>query len=217
MAKFDVLDLRGKKVSEIELADEVFAAEVNEHVLWEVVRQQLASRRAGTHCTLRRGEVRGGGKKPFRQKGTGNARQGSSRAPNHVGGAKVFAPKPRSYEYSVPRKVRDAALRSALSARANEKKLLIVEDFVLPTPKTRQAVGVLGLLGVSSALVVGSSGLVNTSRAMRNLDVSKFLPVEGLNTRDILNYPSLVMTAESARAVAERLAVARKGAVGEKS
>ena len=119
MAKFDVLNLDGKKVSEIELADSVFAAEVKEHILWEVIKQQLASRRAGTHSTLHRGEVRGGGKKPYRQKGTGQARQGSTRSPNFVGGAKVFSPKPRDYQYSVPKKVRQHALRSALSLRAS--------------------------------------------------------------------------------------------------
>ena len=97
MAKFDVLNLDGKKVSEIELSDSVFAAEIKEHVLWEVIKQQLASRRSGNHSTLHRGEVRGGGKKPYRQKGTGQARQGSTRSPNFVGGAKVFSPKPRDH------------------------------------------------------------------------------------------------------------------------
>ncbi|MBL9044806.1 MAG: 50S ribosomal protein L4 [Myxococcales bacterium] len=205
MAKFDVLNLQGKKVSEIELADDVFAAEVKEHVLWEVVKQQLASRRAGTHCTLRRGEVRGGGKKPYRQKGTGNARQGSTRAPNYVGGAKVFAPKPRDYSYSVPKKVREAALRSALTVRANEQKLVILEDFALQDAKTKQAVSVLNGLGTPAALVVGSADTANASKAMRNLEAAKFLPVEGLNTYDILNYPSLVLTVKTAKTIEARL------------
>lgn len=212
MAKFDVLNLQGKKVSEIELADDVFAAEVKEHVLWEVVRQQLASRRAGTHCTLRRGEVRGGGKKPYRQKGTGNARQGSTRAPNYVGGAKVFAPKPRSYEYSVPKKVKEAALRSAITVRANEQKIVILEDFALSAPKTKQAVGVLNTLGAPSALVVGSSETPNAGKAMRNLEASKFLPVEGLNTYDILNYPSLVLTVKTAKTIEARLSASAQTA-----
>lgn len=214
MAKFDVLNLQGKKVSEIELADDVFAAEVKEHVLWEVVRQQLASRRAGTHCTLRRGEVRGGGKKPYRQKGTGNARQGSTRAPNYVGGAKVFAPKPRSYEYTVPKKVKEAALRSALTVRANEQKILIIEDFALAVPKTKQAVGILNTLGAPSALVVGSAEAANASKAMRNLEDSKFLPVEGLNTYDILNYPSLVLTVKTAKTIEARLSATAQAAGG---
>jgi len=203
MAKFDVVNLQGKKVSEIELADDVFAAEVKEHVLWEVVKQQLASRRAGTHCTLRRGEVRGGGKKPYRQKGTGNARQGSTRAPNFVGGAKVFAPKPRDYSYSVPKKVREAALRSALTVRATEQKIVILEDFVLQGAKTKLAQGVLSDVGATSALVVGSADAVNVSKAMRNLSSAKYLPIEGLNTYDILNANVLVMTEGAAKIFTE--------------
>lgn len=214
MAKFDVVNLQGKKVSEIELADDVFAAEVKEHVLWEVVKQQLASRRAGTHCTLRRGEVRGGGKKPYRQKGTGNARQGSTRAPNFVGGAKVFAPKPRDYAYSVPKKVRESALRSALTVRASEQKLVILEDFVLQSAKTKLALGVLNGIGASSALVVDSADTVNVSKAMRNLSSAKFLPLEGLNTYDILKYPSLVLTVKSAKTIEARLSAKAQAAGG---
>src|SRR5438045_3225056 len=115
MAKLDVVNLEGQKVGDIELDDSIFGVEVKEHLLWEVVKQQLASKRAGTHSTRSRTEARGGGKKPYRQKGTGRARQGSSRSPNHVGGGKVFAPRPRDYSYSVPKKVRQAALRCALS------------------------------------------------------------------------------------------------------
>lgn len=214
MAKFDVVNLQGKKVSEIELADDVFAAEVKEHVLWEVVKQQLASRRAGTHCTLRRGEVRGGGKKPYRQKGTGNARQGSTRAPNFVGGAKVFAPKPRDYSYSVPKKVREAALRSALTVRATEQKIVILEDFVLQGAKTKLAQGVLSDVGATSALVVGSADVVNVSKAMRNLSSAKYLPIEGLNTYDILKYPSLVLTVKSAKTIEARLSATVQAAGG---
>src|SRR5580765_6825741 len=117
MAKLDIMNLDGQKVGDIELDDSVFGVELKEHLLWEVVKQQLAGRRAGTHSTLRRDEVSGGGKKPFRQKGTGRARQGSSRAPQFVGGGKVFTPKPRDYSYNVPKKVRQAALRSVLSLR----------------------------------------------------------------------------------------------------
>jgi large subunit ribosomal protein L4 len=214
MAKFDVVNLQGKKVSEIELADDVFAAEVKEHVLWEVVKQQLASRRAGTHCTLRRGEVRGGGKKPYRQKGTGNARQGSTRAPNFVGGAKVFAPKPRDYSYSVPKKVREAALRSALTVRATEQKIVILEDLVLQGAKTKLAQGVLSDVGATSALVVGSADAVNVSKAMRNLSSAQYLPIEGLNTYDILKYPSLVLTVKSAKTIEARLSATVQAAGG---
>src|SRR5436305_15329981 len=129
--KLDVKDLDGKTVGDIELSDDVFGVEVKEHLLWEVVKAQRAKTRAGTHSTLRRDEVRGGGKKPFKQKGTGNARQGSSRAPQFVGGGKVFTPKPRDYEYHVPKKVMAGALRSALSLRAQEKEIVDVDNFTL--------------------------------------------------------------------------------------
>jgi len=205
MATFEVVNLQGKKVRDIQLDDSVFAAEIKEHVLWEVVKQQLASRRQGTHSTLHRGEVRGGCKKPFRQKGTGMARQGSTRAPNHVGGAKVFSPKPRDYEYAVPKKVRQQALRSALSLRAKEKKLIILEDFAFEAPKTKKAALLLEGLGATAALLVDSAASVNVAKSMRNLAEAKFLAVEGLNTYDILKYPSLVLTEKTAKAIETRL------------
>jgi len=207
MATFDVVNLQGQKVRAIELDDSVFAAEIKEHVLWEVVKQQLASRRQGTHSTLHRGEVRGGGKKPYRQKGTGMARQGSTRAPNHAGGAKVFSPKPRDYAYDVPKKVRQAALRSALSLRARDKNLIIVEDIAFEAPKTKRAVGLLKGLGTQSVLLVDAATNVNVAKSMRNLPDAKFLAVEGLNTYDILNYPSLVLTEKTAKAIETRLAL----------
>src|SRR6202012_4904706 len=135
--KLELKNLDGKKVGDVNLDDGVFGAEINEHLLWEVVKMQRANQRAGTHSTLRRGEVRGGGKKPFKQKGTGNARQGSTRAPHFVGGGSVFGPKPRDYEYSVPKKVKAGALRSALSLRAKEAKLVIVDQLALPAIKTK--------------------------------------------------------------------------------
>src|SRR5215471_16019461 len=135
--KTEVKNLDGKKVGEVELADAVFGVDVNEHLLWEVVKAQRAKKRAGTHSTKRRDEVRGGGKKPYKQKGTGNARQGSTRAPHYVGGGKVFTPKPRDYEYHVPKKVMAGALRSALSLRVKEAKLVVVESFSLQKPKTK--------------------------------------------------------------------------------
>lgn len=208
MAKFDVLNLSGKKVSEIELSDAVFGAEVKEHVLWEVVKQQLAARRAGTHSTLHRGEVRGGGKKPFRQKGTGQARQGSSRSPNHVGGAKVFSPKPRDYEYAIPKKVKQGALRSALSLRAGEQKLIILDALTFDAPKTKAATGLLKALNAPSALLVDSASNENAAKSLRNLQSAKFLAVEGLNTYDILNHQSLVLTVNTAKALEARLSAA---------
>lgn len=209
MATFDVVNQKGQKVRAIELDDAVFGAEVKEHVLWETVRWQLASRRQGSHSTLHRGEVRGGGKKPFRQKGTGQARQGSSRSPNHVGGAKVFSPKPRDYEYTLPKKVRAAALRSALSLRAKEKNLIIIEDFSFAAPKTKQAAELVAALGGKQTLLVDAAGNTNVAKSMRNLADSKFLAVEGLNTYDILNYPALVITEKTVKAIESRLSVGK--------
>ena len=209
MATFDVVNLQGQKVRVIQLDDSVFAAEIKEHVLWEVVKEQLACRRQGSHSTLHRGEVRGGGKKPFRQKGTGMARQGSTRAPNHVGGAKVFAPKPRDYTYKVPKKVRKSALRSALSLRARDKNLIIIEDFTFEAPKTKQAVALLKGLGTQQALVIDAAANVTVAKSMRNLTEAKFLAVEGLNTYDILKYPSLVLTEKTAKAIETRLTVSK--------
>lgn len=209
MATFDVVNQKGQKVRAIELDDSVFGAEVKEHVLWETVRWQLASRRQGSHSTLHRGEVRGGGKKPFRQKGTGQARQGSSRSPNHVGGAKVFSPKPRDYEYTLPKKVRAAALRSALSLRAKEKNLIIIEDFSFAAPKTKQAAELVTALGGKQTLLVDAAENTNVAKSMRNLADSKFLAVEGLNTYDILNYPALVITEKTVKAIESRLSVGK--------
>ncbi len=209
MAKLDIVNLEGQKVGDIEVDDYIFGAEVKEHLLWEVVKQQLAGRRAGTHCTLRRDEVRGGGKKPFRQKGTGRARQGSSRAPNHVGGGGVFTPKPRDYSYSVPRKIRQAALRSALSLRVNEKRLVIVDTLDLAQPKTKLMIKALGALNASSALVVDSIGNVNLEKSVRNLTSSKFLAIEGLNVYDILKHPTLVLARSAIQNIQARLGRAK--------
>ncbi len=199
MAKFDVYSLDRKKVGEIELADAVFAAPVNEHLFYEVVKARLASDRSGTHAVKNRSLVSGGGKKPWRQKHTGRARQGSTRASQWVGGGKAMGPIPRDYSYEVPRRVRKAALRSALSLRSREKKLVIVERWQPGAPKTSEAAEVLEVLGARRALVVDGAGNVNLMKSVRNLDGSDFLAAEGLNVYDILKHETLVLTAESAR------------------
>src|SRR4029077_9558725 len=141
--QIDIVNIEGKKVGSAGLDDAVFGTKVKDYLLLELVKAQRAAKRAGTHSTKTRANVRGGGKKPYKQKGTGNARQGSSRAPNHVGGGKVFGPPPRDYSYTVPKKVRRAALASALSLRAQEKKLVIVDSFTLEGPKTKKLAGIL--------------------------------------------------------------------------
>jgi large subunit ribosomal protein L4 len=199
MAKFDVYSLDKKKVSEIELKDEVFAAPVNEHLFYEVVKAKLASDRSGTHAVKNRSLVAGGGKKPWRQKHTGRARQGSTRASQFVGGGKAMGPKPRDYSYDVPKKVRKAALRSALSLRNRDQKLLIVERWQPDAPKTAAAAKTLEKLGFRKALVVDGGANVALARSLRNLDGADFLAAEGLNVYDILKHEALILTADSAR------------------
>ncbi len=205
MAKFDVYDLEKKKVGELDLADAVFAGEVNEHLFYEVVKAKLASDRSGTHAVKNRSLVSGGGKKPYRQKHTGRARQGSTRASHFVGGGKAMGPKPRDYSYEVPKKVRKAALRSALSLRNRDQKILIVQEWTPAGPKTNAAAKVLEKLGARRALVVDASANQALAKSVRNLDGSDFLPVEGLNVYDILRHDSIVLTAATAKKLEEVL------------
>lgn len=203
--QIDVVDIEGKKVGQIDLSDEVFATKVKEPLLWEAVKAQQAAKRAGTHATKTREFVRGGGKKPYRQKGTGNARQGSTRSPNFVGGGKVFGPHPRSYEYTLPRKVKKAALACALSLRAQEKKLVVVDKLAFDAPKSKRIAGVLKTLGFTSALVVDAKGNLNLTKSIRNLAAHACLPPEGLNVYDILNHGGLVIAKDAIKAVEARV------------
>jgi large subunit ribosomal protein L4 len=203
--QIDVVNMEGKKVGQMELADEVFGCKVREHLLWEVVKAQQAARRAGTHSTRTREFVRGGGKKPYRQKGTGNARQGSIRAPNFVGGGKVFGPHPRDYGYVVPRKVKRAALASALSLRAQEKKLVVIESMVLEAPQTKRMARVFKTLGVDSAVLVDKKDNGNLAKSVRNMSTFTCLPPEGLNVYDILMHAGLIMTKDVVKAIEARV------------
>jgi len=204
MAKVEVKNLAGKKVGDVELDESVFGVEVNEHLLWEVVKMQRAKTRAGTHNTKRRNEVRGGGKKPFKQKGTGNARAGSSRAPHFVGGGSVFGPRPRDYEYTMPKKAVAGALRSALSLRAKESKLIIVDAFALDAVKTKVVDGILDVLGTKKALIVDAAN-DKLQKSTRNLTRAKYLRTEGLNVYDVLNFETLVLTKATVEKLTERL------------
>jgi large subunit ribosomal protein L4 len=204
MATVEIKNIDGKTVGKVDLDESVFGVEINEHLLWEVVKAQRARRRAGTHSTKRRNEVRGGGKKPYKQKGTGNARQGSIRAPQYVGGGKVFTPKPRDYEYVVPKKVMAGALRSALSLRAKENKIVVVDSFTLEKPKTKTVVAAIAALGGGSALLVdGKNETLRKSTA--NLQRAKYLAPEGLNVYDVLDHERLIMTRSTLDAVTARL------------
>jgi large subunit ribosomal protein L4 len=203
--QIDIVNIAGKKVGQADLADAVFGAKVKDYLLWEMVKAQQAAKRAGTHDTKTRDEVRGGGKKPYKQKGTGNARQGSTRAPNHVGGGKVFGPHPRSYAYNVPKKVKRAALASALSLRAQEKKLVVIDALAFDAPKTKRMAGILKALGVDKALVIDGKENANLFKSVRNLPRAKALDPEGLNVYDILNHPGLVIAAGAIKQVEARV------------
>jgi len=204
--QIDIVNIEGKKVGELALADAVFGAKVKEYLLWELVKAQQAAKRAGTHATKTRAHVRGGGKKPYKQKGTGNARQGSSRAPNHVGGGKVWGPHPRDYSYTVPKKVKRAALISALSLRAKEKKIVVIDKLAFDAPKTKRLAGILKTLGIASALLVDGKENKNLSKSAANLPSHRYIAPEGLNVYDILRHPGLVIAADAVKTVEARLA-----------
>ena len=203
--QIDVVNLEGQKVGQMDVADEVFATRVKDALLWEAVKAQQAARRKGTHATKTRQFVRGGGKKPYRQKGTGNARQGSSRSPNFVGGGRVFGPHPRSYSYALPKKIKKAALACALSLRAQEKKLVVVDKLVMEAPKSKRIASVLKTLGFDSALVVDAKSNANLVKSIRNLAAHACLPPEGLNVYDILNHGGLVIAKDAVKAVEARV------------
>jgi len=204
----DVINIEKKKVGSVDLPDDVFGAEVSDALLWEQVKSQLASRRRGTHSTKTRGDVSGGGIKPYKQKGTGRARQGSSRAPNHVGGGKVFGPHPRDYSYRLPRSARKAALKSALSLRA-KGGLLVLDKLALEAPKTQAMTAILDKLEVKNALIVDAEN-TNAKLSTRNLGKngdykSKYLLPEALNVYDVLNHESLILTQAAVEALVKRV------------
>jgi large subunit ribosomal protein L4 len=202
MAKFDVVDLDMKKVSEIELSDDVFGAAPNKNLFYEVAKMQQINRRRGTVGVKNTSLVSGGGKKPWKQKGTGRARQGSIRASHWVGGGKAMAPKSRDYFYRPPKKVRRGALRAALSLRASEKKLIILDGFKLDAPKAKQAFETLTKrLKLAEALVIDEKGNENLHRSVRNLAKFDVLPPEGLNLESVLRHKHLVITSAAAKAL----------------
>jgi large subunit ribosomal protein L4 len=216
MPKLDIKNTAGQSVGSVDLDDAVFGVEVHEHLLWEAVKWQLAKRRAGTASTKRIGEVRGSSIKPWKQKGTGRARQGLRKAPHWVGGASVFGPKPRSYEYALPRKAKKLALRAALSLRAQEQKLVVLDKFEVDGGKTKAVAGALANLGLSQpaakVLIVDAKDNELLVRGTRNLASSKWLAPEGLNVYDILRHDNLVLTQAAAAQVTAALAPAPAGA-----
>jgi len=188
-----VFDIENNRVSEIDLNDAVFGADINEAVLYEVVRMQMAARRSGTASTKERSEVRGGGRKPWRQKGTGRARAGTIRSPLWRGGGTVFGPHPRSYAYKVPKKVRRLALISALSLKFKDERLLILREFPMDEIKTKRFKAIMDRLGLKQALVVIDKSYPNLEKSSRNVKDIKVIRSEGLNVRDLLRYDHLVL------------------------
>ena len=210
MAKLDVINQEKKVVGSIELSDDVFSAKVNFPLVHQVIKAQLANRRRGTAKTKTKSEVRGGGKKPFKQKGTGNARQGSTRSPLNPGGGQNFGPVPRSYYQATPKEMMRGALRSALSDRNLAKRLLVVDEFKLAQPKTKLAEEIFNKkLDLDKVLVVDVNNPV-LERAARNLKRVRVLRSEGINVYDIVRYEWLVLTKKAAEAINERLATAGK-------
>ena len=197
MAKVAVYNMEGKEVDKIELNDSIFGVEVNEHLVHMAVLQQLANNRQGTQKAKTRSEVRGGGRKPWRQKGTGHARQGSTRAPQWTGGGVVFAPTPRDYSFKLNKKEKRAALKSALTSRVNENKLVVVDELKMDEIKTKKFVEVLNNLKVEKALVVLNDMDKNVIASASNIPTVKTAQTNELNVFDVLKYDTVVVTKDA--------------------
>lgn len=201
MAVADVFDIKKMKVAKVDLNDAVFGAEINEAIVYDVVKMQLAARRSGTASTKTRHDVRGGGKKPWRQKGTGRARAGTTRSPIWRGGGIVFGPHPRDYSFSVPKKVRKKALISVLSMKCKEDKMMILRDFPMEKISTREFKSVVDLFGFKKALFVIDSENLVLLKSSRNLKNVKMIRSEGINVYDILNHEHLVLLEPSVKKI----------------
>ena len=192
--KVDVMNMQGEKVDSADLPAGIFEAPIKQDLMHQALVRQMANARAGTHKTKSRGEVRGGGRKPWRQKGTGRARHGSRRSPIWVGGGKVHTPRPRDYSVKMPRKMRRAALRSALSVKAADKSIVLLDALSAEAPKTKvMAEALQKLVGESSALVLMANEDVNVEKSIRNLSSAKTLSAEYLNVRDLLGFERVIM------------------------
>jgi large subunit ribosomal protein L4 len=205
MAKIDVINLQGKKVGTIDLDDSIFAAEVNKHLVWEAVRHHRAKHRAGTASTKGRSEVHGGGRKPWRQKGTGRSRVGSIRTPLWKGGGTVHGPKPRSYDYPMPKKMRKGALRSILSQRLQNNRLKVVDELNPAEPKTKAFVTALRALGIDNAVLVDSRNNEMLCRVTNNVPTMHVIDHYALNPYDLLRYENIVFTKAAIETVNEAL------------
>lgn len=205
MALCDLYNMRGEKVGEIEIRDEVFNVEVKPYLIHDVVRMQLASRRRGTSSTKTRGEVKGSGRKLYRQKGTGRSRQGSITSPLHVGGGKVFGPHPRDYAYKVPKKVRRYALKSALTVRFKEANMKVLDKLELESISTKTFYNIVKTLNLTKPLFVINGKDEKIEKSARNIPYVKVLRVEGLNVYDVMRHDQLIFTLDALRRTEEVL------------
>ena len=203
MLKVDVLDMKGKIVKDIELNENVFGVDVNDIVVHTALVNYLANQRQGTQSTKTRAEVRGGGRKPWRQKGTGRARQGSIRAPQWRKGGIALGPKPRSYKYAIPKKMRKLALKSVLTSKVEEKELIVVDKLELKEIKTKEMVKVLNNLNTKKALIVLSEKNLNVQASARNIENVKTTLVNTINVFDLLKYDNLVVTEDAIKKLEE--------------
>ncbi|MCC5912589.1 MAG: 50S ribosomal protein L4 [Clostridiaceae bacterium] len=204
MPKVAVYNVSGEQVSEIELSENIFGAEVNQHVLYDVVKNQLANKRQGTQSAKTRSEVRGGGRKPWKQKGTGRARHGTIRSPLWVGGGTVFAPKPRDYSYTLPKKVRRLAMKSALTTKVNNNELIVLDELSLEVPKTKEMINILKNLKVDKkALIVTGEKNEAVIKSASNIPGVETTFVNTLNVYDILKYDKFIITKDAVEKVEE--------------
>lgn len=204
MATVKMLNMEGQETGTLELKDEIFGIEPNANAVREVVKNYLANQRQGTQSAKTRGEVRGGGRKPFRQKGTGRHRQGSSTDPSQIGGGVVFAPKPRDYSYAVPKKVKRLALKSALSAKALDKEIIVLDELKFDAPKTKDMVETLANIGAAKkALIVTAEKDENVIKSAANIQGVRTALVGTMNVYDIVNYTSFIVTKEAVEKIEE--------------
>lgn len=203
MPKVALYNMNAEQVGEIELSESVFGVEINKEAMHQVVKMQLANKRQGTQSALTRAEVRGGGIKPWRQKGTGRARQGSIRSPQWIHGGIVFAPKPRDYSYTVPKKIKRLALKSALSSKVADNEIVVLDELKLDAPKTKVVAEMLNKFEAKKTLIVVKESNDVIYKSIRNIEGASVIPVNNLNVYDILKYEKFIITKDAAQMVEE--------------
>ncbi|KEI95483.1 50S ribosomal protein L4 [Clostridium botulinum] len=203
MAKVDLFNQNGEKVGDLQLADSVFGVEVNTYAMHQVVKALLANKRQGTQSAKTRAEVSGGGIKPWRQKGTGRARQGSIRAPQWIHGGIVFAPKPRDYRMSIPKSMKKVAIKSALTSKVNENLMVVVDEIKLETPKTKEVVKMLNAFNAKKTLIITNNAEENVYKSARNIEGVQIIPVNNINVYDVLKYDKVVITKDAVSKIEE--------------